>query len=114
VASGQFCKPLTGTDVYSGWVEECALRNAENRWVWVAFANIEAGLHFPLKGARFDNGTGVINKPFLEWCLKRNIEPPRSRQYRKNGNYFTERKTLTRHGKTWVISGSTPPPNCWL
>jgi hypothetical protein len=51
-ASGQYCKTLTGTDVSSGWVEERPLLNTANRWVQEAFADIGAGLPFPLKGAR--------------------------------------------------------------
>jgi hypothetical protein len=116
-ASGQFCKTLTGTDVYSGWIEERALLNAANRWVQEAFANIEGELPFPMKGAHFDNGSEFINKPLLEWRLKRSIEPTRSRPYKKKRQLFADlrsersRKTLTPCGKTWAISGLTPPPN---
>jgi hypothetical protein len=99
-ASGQFCKTLTGTDVYSGWVEERPLLNAANRWVQEAFSNIEGELPFPMKGAHFDNGTEFINKPLLEWCLKRNIEPTRSRPYKKNDNCFAEQKNFDAVRKT--------------
>jgi hypothetical protein len=40
-ASGQFCKPLTGTDVYSGRVGERPLQNAANRRVQAAFPDTE-------------------------------------------------------------------------
>jgi transposase InsO family protein len=93
-ASGQYCKPLTGTDVYSGCVGERPLLNAANRRVQEAFADIEAGLPFPLKAAHFDNGTGFINKPLPDWCLKRSIEPTRSRPCRKNDNCFAEQKNF--------------------
>jgi hypothetical protein len=99
-ASGQFCKTLTGTDVYSGWVEERPLLNAANRWVQEAFANIEGELPFPMKGSHFDNGAEFINKPLLEWFLKRNIEPTRSRPYKKNDNCFAEQKNFDAVRKT--------------
>jgi hypothetical protein len=99
-ASGQFCKTLTGTDVYSGWVEERPLLNAANRWVKEAFSNIEGELPFPLKGAHFDNGVEFINKPLLEWCLQRSIEPTRSRPYKKNDNCFAEQKNFDAVRKT--------------
>ncbi|MDR0685632.1 MAG: hypothetical protein LBF83_10975 [Spirochaetaceae bacterium] len=43
-ASGQFCKTLTGADVFSGWIEERALRNAANHWVFEAFSDIHSAL----------------------------------------------------------------------
>jgi hypothetical protein len=49
-ASGQFCKTLTGTSPYSGWVEECFLLNAANHWVFDAFSDIQREVPFPLKG----------------------------------------------------------------
>jgi hypothetical protein len=93
-ASGQYCKTLTGTDVSSGRAGERPLLNAANRRVQEAFADTGAGLPFPLKAAHFDNGTGFINKPLPDWCLKRSIEPARSRPYRKNGNCFAEQKNF--------------------
>ena len=74
-ASGQFCKTLTGTDVFSGWIEERAFHNAANRWVFEAFSDIQGGLPFPLKGAHDDNGRECINEPLLRWCLEGHIEP---------------------------------------
>jgi hypothetical protein len=35
-ASGHFCKTLTGTDVFSGWIQERSLLNAANHWVKAA------------------------------------------------------------------------------
>jgi hypothetical protein len=58
-------------------IEALSLQNAANRWVLEAFANIEVGLPFPMKGTHFDNGMEFINKPHLDWCLKRSIEPTR-------------------------------------
>jgi hypothetical protein len=38
-ASGQFCKTLTGTSLYSGWVEERSLLNGANKWLCAIFLN---------------------------------------------------------------------------
>jgi hypothetical protein len=62
-ASGHFCKTLTGTDVFSEWIEERSLLNAANRWVKAAIADIQTGLPFPLFAARYDNGMEFINGP---------------------------------------------------
>jgi hypothetical protein len=93
-ASGQFRETLTGTDVYSGWVEERALLNSANRWVREAFANVSSGLSFPMRGAHFDNGMEFINKPLPHWLLQRGIAPTRSRPYRENDNCFAEQKNF--------------------
>ncbi|MDR2095947.1 MAG: hypothetical protein LBP76_10590 [Treponema sp.] len=47
--SGQFCKTLTGTGVFSGWIEERALPNAANRWVFDAFSDIQGSFPSPLR-----------------------------------------------------------------
>ena len=99
-ASGQFCKTLTGTSPYSGWVEERALLNSANRWVALAIQDIRASLPFPLTGGHYDNGMEFINKPLLEWCLAKHIKATRSRPYRKNDNCFAEQKNYDAVRKT--------------
>jgi hypothetical protein len=91
-ASGQFCKTLTGTSPYSGWVEERALLNSANKWVAQAIEDIRSSLPFPLTSGHYDNGMEFINKPLLAWCLERHIKATRSRPYRKNDNCFAEQK----------------------
>jgi len=99
-AGGQFCKTLTGTDVYSGWIEERALLNAANSWVKAAIADIQAALPFPMTGAHYDNGMEFINEPLLTWCIQRHIEPSRTRPYHKNDNCFAEQKNYDAVRKT--------------
>ncbi|MDR1352151.1 MAG: transposase family protein [Treponema sp.] len=91
-ASGQFCKTLTGTSPYSGWVEERSLLNRANKWVAQAIEDIRSTLPFPLTAGHYDNGMEFINKPLLEWCLAKHIRASRSRPYRKNDNCFAEQK----------------------
>jgi hypothetical protein len=99
-ASGQFCKTLTGTSPYSGWVEERSLLNSANKWVAEAIEDIRSGLPFPLTGGHYDNGMEFINKPLLEWCLVKHIQSTRSRPYRKNDNCFAEQKNYDAVRKT--------------
>jgi len=91
-ARGQYCKTLTGTDVYSGWIEERSLLNSANIWVQKTLADIESGLPFPMIGAHYDNGMEFINEPLLTWCILRHIEVTRSRPYHKNDNCYAEQK----------------------
>jgi hypothetical protein len=99
-AKGQFCKTLTGTDVYSGWIEERALLNAANIWVKDAVSDIHNNLPFPIIGAHYDNGMEFINKPLLDWCIQQHIEVSRTRPYRKNDNCFAEQKNYDAVRKT--------------
>jgi hypothetical protein len=99
-ASGQFCKTLTGTSPYSGWVEVRSLLNGANKWVAQAIEDIRDCLPFPLTGGHYDNGMEFINKPLLEWCLAKHIKASRSRPYRKNDNCFAEQKNYDAVRKT--------------
>ena len=99
-ARGQFCKTLTGTDVYSGWIEERSLLNAANSWVQKAISDIKEHLPFPMKGAHYDNGMEFINEPLLAWCIERHIEATRTRPYHKNDNCYAEQKNYDAVRKT--------------
>jgi hypothetical protein len=111
-ASGQFCKTLTGTDVYSGWIEERALLNAANRWVQEAMTEIKASLPFPMKSAHYDNGMEFINKPLLDWCIEQNIRTTRSRPYKKNDNCYVEQKNYDAVRKTVGYFRFDTPGEC--
>ena len=99
-ASGRFCKPLSGTDVFSGWIEESSLLNAANRRVFDAFSDIRRELPFPLKEAHYDNGMECINEPLLTWCLARHIEPTQTRPYHNNDNCAAEHQNFDAVRKT--------------
>jgi len=99
-ASGQFCKSLTGTDVFSGWIELKPLLNAANMWVKTAMAEINENLPFPMLEAHYDNGMEFINEPLLKWCIERHIESTRSRPYHKNDNCYAEQKNYDAVRKT--------------
>jgi hypothetical protein len=99
-ASGQFCKTLTGTDIFSGWIEERSLLNAANSWVKAAISEIETTLPFPMTGAHYDNGMEFINGPLLAWCIERHIQASRTRPYHKNDNCYAEQKNYDAVRKT--------------
>jgi hypothetical protein len=90
--SGEFCRTLTLTDVYSGWTEERALRNNAHRWVKENVAGVRDDLPFPLLGIDSDNGGEFINHQLLAFCDEQHIQFTRSRPYRKNDNCFVEQK----------------------
>lgn len=53
---GEFVHSLTVTDVFTGWMENAALKNGAHRWVIEAMTGIEARLPFPLVGLDTGNG----------------------------------------------------------
>jgi hypothetical protein len=111
-ARGQYCKTLTGTDVYSGWIEERSLLNSANIWVKKAIADIEVGLPFQMIGAHYDNGMEFINEPLLTWCIQRHIQASRSRPYRKNDNCYAEQKNYDAVRKTVGYFRFDTPEEC--
>ncbi len=91
-ARGEYCATLNATDVFSGWVQLCALRNRAHRWVKESVAEIRADLPFPLLGVDSDNGGEFINHTLYDYCTNEGIEFTRGRPYRKNDNCFVEQK----------------------
>jgi hypothetical protein len=111
-SGGRFCKTLTGTDVFSGWIEERSLLNAANSWVKAVISDIQAGLPFPMTGAHYDNGMEFINEPLLTWCIARNIEATRTRPYHKNDNCYAEQKNYDAVRKTVGYFRFDTPQEC--
>ena len=99
-SSGQFCKTLTGTSPYSGWVEERSLLNSANLRVAKAIEDIRISLPFPLTAGHYDPGMEFINTPLLEWRLAKHIKAIQSRAYRENDNCFAEQKNYDTVRKT--------------
>jgi hypothetical protein len=99
-ASGQYCKTLTGTDVYFGWIEERSLLNSANKWTQEAITDIRDGLPYPMKGGHWDNGPEFMNKPLIAWCTENHIDMSRGRPYHSNDNCFAEQKNFDAVRKT--------------
>jgi len=90
--SGEYCLTLSGTDVFSGWIELRPTLNKAHKWVLEALEGIHGSLPFPLLGLDSDNGSEFINSALLKWCQAEGIQFTRSRAYRKNDNCFIEQK----------------------
>jgi hypothetical protein len=103
---------LTGTDVFSGWIEERALLNAANIWVQHAFKDIKEALPFPMTGAHYDNGMEFMNEPLLRWCIQQYIQATRTRPYHKNDNCYAEQKNYDAVRKTVGYFRFDTPQEC--
>ena len=91
-AAGEFAFTLTVTDIATGWVENRAVRNKAQKWVFAALLDIRAHLPFPLLGIDSDNGSEFINHHLLRWCEQEKITFTRSRSGNKNDGAHVEQK----------------------
>lgn len=94
-ARGEFAFTLTVTDIATGWVENRAVRNKAQKWVFAALLDIRAHLPFPLRGIDSDNGSEFINNHLLRWCTAEEITFTRSRSGNKNDGAHVEQKNWT-------------------
>lgn len=94
-ARGEFAFTLTVTDIATGWVENRAVRNKAQKWVFEALLDIRAHLPFPLRGIDSDNGSEFINHHLLRWCTAEEITFTRSRSGNKNDGAHVEQKNWT-------------------
>ena len=92
---GEFAFTLTVTDIATGWVENRAVRNKAQKWVFEALLDIRAHLPFPLLGIDSDNGSEFINHHLLRWCVAEKITFTRSRSGNKNDGAHVEQKNWT-------------------
>jgi len=92
---GEFAFTLTVTDIATGWVENRAVRNKAQKWVFEALVDIRAHLPFPLRGIDSDNGSEFINHHLLRWCTAEKITFTRLRSGNKNDGAHVEQKNWT-------------------
>jgi len=92
---GQFAYSLDALDLYSGWVEPRALQNRAHRWTLEAVQDIYETAPMSLKTIHSDNGGEFINERLLSWCQSKQIDPYRSRAYKKNDTCFIEQKNYS-------------------
>jgi hypothetical protein len=57
---GEYNLTLTATDVYSGWINLCALLNKAYKWTFEALAGIKNNAPFPILEFHSDNGSEFI------------------------------------------------------
>lgn len=92
---GVYGVTLNSIDIETLWSEqECFLSNTK-RHVISRFDLIRKRLPFNIKSTDFDNGGEFKNYMFINYCEKNNIEPSRSRSYRKNDQCYIEGNNYT-------------------
>ncbi|MFW5720659.1 MAG: hypothetical protein ACOCXT_06565 [Candidatus Dojkabacteria bacterium] len=64
--------------------------STKKRHVLSAFDQIRKRLPLTVKSADFDNGGEFKNYLFLKYCERNNIDPTRSRSYKKNDQCYIE------------------------
>lgn len=92
---GDFIQTLSGVDVCSGWMENEAVKNKAQRWVFGGLEGIRGRLPFDLLGIDSDNGSEFINDHLLRYCDIEEITFTRSRPYRKNDSCYVEQKNYS-------------------
>ncbi|MDR0552390.1 MAG: hypothetical protein LBG72_10365 [Spirochaetaceae bacterium] len=83
---------MTATDVYSGWINLCALLNKAHKWTFEALTGIKNNASFPIREFHSDNGSEFINNATEIWCNEESLAFTRSRDHKKNDNCFVEQK----------------------
>ena len=89
---GEFAYSLDCVELFSGWIEPCALPNRAHRGVCRAAEELRLNCPIPLKSLHSDSGGEFLNTQLLGWCERHHIAFSRSRPYRKNDTCFVEQK----------------------
>lgn len=101
---GEFVRTLTMTDIVTGWTENCSIRNNAAKRVTAGVEELQAMFPFPMAVFDSDNGSEFINHDVVAWLQTRDIEQPRSRPYKKNGQATVESKNnhvVRKHAFYW-------------
>jgi hypothetical protein len=101
--AGQFAFTLDCVDIATGWSEQRAVWNKEDKAVVEQMRSIEKALPFPLLGFDSDNGSEFINHLLFRYFIdrKKPVQFTRSRAYRKDDNAHVEQKNWT-HVRQWL------------
>jgi len=91
-ASGLFAYTLNETDLFSGWVEACAILGKTAEKVVAASNEIRQAFPFELKGMDTDNGEEFINYDLDRYCRQSGVQRFRSRAYKKDDQAHIEQK----------------------
>lgn len=94
-ASGTFAYTLNETDLFSGWVEACAILGKQAEKVVSASDEIRRAFPFELKGMDTDNGEEFINYDLDRYCRGTGVQRFRSRAYKKDDQAHIEQKNGT-------------------
>jgi len=94
-ASGRFARSLDEVDLFSGWVEVCAVLGKKAEDVVVAQEEIRQALPFAQKGMDSDNGDEFINWEMDHYCRDHHLQRFRSRPNKKDDQAHVEQKNGT-------------------
>jgi hypothetical protein len=89
---GEFARTLNLTDVHTGWVFTCSIRNNAHRHILAGLDAAAAAVPFMITGLDFDNGGEFINHDVIAWAASKDIFFTRSRPYKKNDQATIESK----------------------
>lgn len=89
---GEFCRTVNLTDMRTGWVATCSVRNNAHVNVLAALQHAVEYIPFEVTGLDFDNGSEFINHDVIGWAAGRKIFFTRSRPYQKNDQATIESK----------------------
>lgn len=94
-ADGLFAYTVNLTDIHTTWVESRAVLGKGETGVVHALDDMRKSLPFALLGLDFDNGSEFVNHHLIRYCKQHNIQPSRSRPYKKDDNAHIEQKNWT-------------------
>ncbi len=94
-ADGLFGYTVNQTDILTGWVESQAILGKGEQAVVAALDAMRAACPFTTHGYDSDNGSEFLNWHLLRYCDHQQIQPTRSRPYKKDDNAHIEQKNWT-------------------
>ncbi len=94
-AEGEFAHTVNQTDIVTTWVESRAILGKGEAAVVAALDEMRAACPFTLRGYDSDNGSEFLNWHLLRYCAHQQIQPTRSRPYKKDDNAHIEQKNWT-------------------
>lgn len=92
---GLFAYTVNQTDILTTWVESRAVLGKGEACVVGSLDEMAQALPFALKGLDSDNGSEFINWHLVRYCKTHQIQPFRSRPYKKDDNAHIEQKNWT-------------------
>lgn len=92
---GLFAHTVNQTDILTTWVESRAVLGKGEAGVVASLDEMAQALPFTLKGLDSDNGSEFINWHLVRYCKAHQIQPFRSRPYKKDDNAHIEQKNWT-------------------
>jgi hypothetical protein len=89
---GFYLTSLVGVDIVTGWTACVPIWGKGQSRVGGGLDQIRRRLPFLLRGVDSDNGGEFLNQALYDYCRRHQIEPTRSRPYKKNDQAHVEQK----------------------